>query len=274
MPRFETSDGVSLFYQDWGSGEPVVLLHAWPLSADMWERQLPVLVAAGLRCVAPDRRGFGRSDQPGSGYTYDRFADDIAELIERLDLRRVTLVGCSMGGAEIVRYLSRHGDGRIARAVMIGTVTPVMHRTASNPDGPDEGYFAGMLAAIAGDRQRYMTEGAPGLFGIAGDRQPVSAAVCSWAVGLALQASVLATLATARCYAEADLTGEMGAVTVPTLVVHGGADPGTPLARHGIPTAAAIPGSRLVVYEGAPHGLFVTEAERLNRDLIAFVRGS
>src|SRR5690606_22090617 len=133
-------------------------LHAWPLSQDMWERQLPALVAGGLRCVAPYRRGFGHSDQPGTGYAYDRLADAIAELLDLLDLRDVTLVGCSMGGAEIVRYLSRHGAARIARAVMIGTVTPVMHRTAANPDGPDESYFAGMLAAIASNRPGYMTE--------------------------------------------------------------------------------------------------------------------
>lgn len=274
MPFVQTADRTSLFYDDWGVGEPVVLAHGWALNGAMWEYQTTYLAGRGLRCVAYDRRGCGRSDRPGRGYDYDTLADDLATLLEALDLRAVTLVGHSMGAGEVARYLSRHGAGRVARAALVAPTTPFLLRTPDNPDGIDRDVFEGMAAALAEDRPRFMAERAPGFFGTRPDGGPaVSPEMTAWAVGLALQASPKATIDTIRTFAETDLRPDMRAFAVPTLVVHGDADQAAPPDLCGRRTAAAIPGSRLEIYEGAPHGLQVTHKDRLNRDLLAFVRG-
>jgi pimeloyl-ACP methyl ester carboxylesterase len=271
MPYVETPDGTRLFYKDWGiafgpqaasgpqAGRPVLFLHGWPLNADMWEYQMAPLVAAGFRCVAVDRRGFGRSDQPGCGYGYDTFADDLAVLVTALDLREATLVGFSMGGAEIVRYLARHGGARVRRVAFVGAALAAM----------DEGMAAMMCQAIAADRPGFMTDGVPTLFASSGG-EPVSAAQMQWVVGLALQASPLATLACLRGFGQSDLRGELAAVTMPALVVHGDADTSQPIAA-AREVAASLPDARMIEYAGAPHGLFLTERTRLAADLRRFV---
>ena len=260
MPYVETNDGTRLFLKDWGTGKPVLLVHGWPMSADMWEYQMPALVAAGFRCIAVDRRGFGRSDQPGHGYDFDTFADDLATVMTALDLRAATLVGYSMGAGEITRYLTRHGAGRVARTVLVGGALAAM----------DEAVAGMMGDMIAADRPRFMTDGVPTLFASTAG-EPVSPAQMQWVVGLALQASPLATLACLRAFAQNDFRGELGAFTMPTLVIHGDADGSQPIAV-AREVAAAIPGSRCTEYAGAPHGLFLTERTRLARDLLAFAR--
>ncbi len=260
MPYVETRDHTRLFYKDWGTGKPVLLVHGWPLDADMWEYQMPALVAAGFRCVAADRRGFGRSDQPGSGYDFDTFADDLATLIDHLDLRDAILVGYSMGAGEITRYLRRHGGARVARAVLVGGALAAM----------DEA-MAGMMAQmIAGDRPQFLTDGVPTLFASTAG-EPVSAAQMQWVVGLALQASPVATLACLRAFGQVDFRAELGVFSMPTLVIHGDADGSQPVAVART-VAESIPGSRFVEYPGAPHGLFLTERTRLGADLVAFAR--
>lgn len=261
MPHVETQDRTRIFYKDWGAGKPVLLIHGWPLNADMWEYQIPALVGAGFRCIAVDRRGFGRSDHPGQGYDFDTFADDLATVIAHLDLRDAMLVGYSMGAGEITRYLGRHGAARIARVVLVGGALAAM----------DEAMTGMMGQLIAADRPQFMTDGVPSLFAAtAGD--PVSAAQMQWVVGLALQASPLATLACLRAFGQVDFRSALDVFTMPTLVIHGDADTSQPItvART---VAAAIPGSRLIEYAGAPHGLFLTERQRLAADLVRFGEG-
>jgi pimeloyl-ACP methyl ester carboxylesterase len=257
----ETRDGTRLFVKDWGprAGKPVLFTHGWPLDADMWEYQMPALAQRGFRCVAFDRRGFGRSDQPGHGYDFDTFADDLAAVVGDRDLRDVTLVGFSMGAGEMARYLARHGGARVARVALIGaTLRPL-----------DEGVATAMTAALCIDRPKFLADGVPSLFAATGG-QAVSPEMMDWIVGLALRASPLATVACMRLLAHADFTSALGVFTMPTLLVHGDQDGSAPIdgARA---VAAAIPGSRLLEYPGQPHGLFLTERDRLTRDLLAFV---
>ncbi len=260
MPYVETQDRTRLFYKDWGTGKPVLLVHGWPLNADMWEYQMPALVAAGFRCVAVDRRGFGRSDQPGHGYDFDTFADDLAAVIVALDLRDATLVGFSMGAGEITRYLGRYGAGRVSRAALVGGALSPM----------DESLAGIMSQMIAADRPQVMADGVPTLFAST-EGEPVSAAQMQWVVGLAMQASPLATLACIRAFGQTDFRAELGAFTMSTLVVHGDADGSQPVAV-AREVAAAIPGAELREYAGAPHGIFLTERTRLAADLLRFVR--
>jgi non-heme chloroperoxidase len=271
-PFVEAGDGVRLFFKDWGEGRPVVFCHGGILGADMWEYQMTALAAAGLRTIAHDRRGCARSSHPGRGYDFDTFADDLAALLDRLDLRDVTLVGHSMGCGEIARYLARHGARRVRRTVLVATTTPYLVKTADNPDGIERQAFEAMRAAAAADRPRFTAAAAAGFFGIGLPGVSVSDELARWGIGLALQACPIATLDTIRAFSETDFRADLRAFTMPTLVIHGRADQGAPLPLTGARTARMIAGSRLEVYDTA-HGLFVTERERLNRDLIAFVRG-
>jgi non-heme chloroperoxidase len=267
MPYIEANDHTRLHYNDWGAGDPVVFLHGWVLGADIWEYQTVPLATAGMRCIAYDRRGCGRSDQPATGYDYDTFAGDLAALIEGLDLRNVTLVAHSMGGGEIARYASNHGLDRVARVVFIATTTPCILQAPDNPTGVPKGYFDEMIAQLTDDRPRYLAQAAPGFFG----NNSVSHELVEWGVGLALRASPLATTEMIRAMSETDFRTDLKAVDVPALVIHGKADVGAPLELTGRPTAAAIPDSRLEIYESG-HGLFLTEKTRLNAELLAFVR--
>jgi len=264
MPYVDTHDGTRLFYRDWGSGNPVLFSHGWPLSGDMWEYQMVPVVERGMRAVAFDRRGFGRSDQPGGGHDYDTWADDVAVLVTSLDLRDLTLVGFSMGGGEIARYLARHGGRRVARVVLTSAALAPM----------DTAVAEAMIAALAADRPHFLGQGVPTVFGCSPTSVDpdgvVSPRLMKWVTTLALRASPLATIACLRQFMVADFTADLTAFTMPTLIVHGTADASAPIesARR---TARAIPRSRLVEYAGAPHGLFLTERERFTRDLLAFV---
>ena len=277
MPYIKTPDDVSLFYKDWsltgasGAG-PVVFIHGWPLNADMWEYQMAPMARQGLRCIAHDRRGFGRSEQPGGGYDYDTFADDLKALLDGLDLHDVTLVGFSMGGGEIARYLSRHGAARIAKAVLVSSVVPLLLKTPDHPDGADRSVFDQMVAGLEADRPHYLATFGKGFYGVGILTSPVSSEVLDWSQWMALQASPIATVDCVRAFSETDFRPDLAAFTVPTLVIHGGSDATVPAGIAGKAAAAGIAGSIYKEYPGAPHGLFVTEKDRLTKDLLEFIR--
>ncbi|WP_132252250.1 alpha/beta fold hydrolase [Methylobacterium segetis] len=272
MPFIETSDATRLFYKDWGSGRPVVFLHGWPLDADMWEYQQPAVTQAGFRTIAYDRRGFGRSDQPWTGYDYDTFADDLKAVLDGLDLRDATLVGFSMGGGEIARYLSRHGGARVSRVVLVSAVTPMLARTPDHPDGIDPGVFEGMIAGLEKDRPNFLANFAKTFFGVGMFSSPASTELIAWTGNLAMLASPKATVDCVRAFGWTDFRRDLAAFRVPTLVIHGDADQTVPFEVSGKAAAAAIPGAQLVVYEGAPHAVPFTHKDRLNADLLAFLR--
>ncbi|MDP4022491.1 alpha/beta hydrolase [Methylobacterium sp. NEAU 140] len=273
MPFIEARDGARLFYKDWGRGRPVVLIHGWPLDADMWEYQQPALTEAGFRTIAYDRRGFGRSDQTWAGYDYDTFADDLKAVLDGLDLQDVALVGFSMGGGEIARYMGRHGGARVTRAALISAVPPYLLKTADNPDGVDAAVFAGMIDGLKKNRPHFLANFAKTFFGAGVFSSPVSAELIQWTGNLAMLASPKATVDCVRAFGETDFRADMAAFRVPTLVVHGDADETVPFPVSGKAAAAAIPGARLAVYEGASHAVPFTHADRLNADLLDFLKG-
>ena len=265
-----TTDGVGLFHRDWGSGPPVVFVASWSLPSDSWAYQMLALSEAGLRRIAYDRRGHGRSDDPGGGFDFDTLADDLAAVMEALDLRGATLVGFSMGTGEIVRYITRHGVGRVARIVLIGTTTPMLARAADNPGGVDPAVFEAF-------RRDALMRDFPGWIDanmvpfVTPDTPP---GLRNWVRDMALRTSAKALLDCNRALTAADFRAELASVAVPTLVVHGDRDETCPIGLTGRSTAALVPGARLAVYEGASHGLFLTHMARLNADLLAFVRSA
>ena len=255
----ETEDGASLFHVDWGTGKPVLFTHAWGLNADIWEYQLIELADQGLRSVAYDRRGHGRSSDPGRGYDYDRLADDLAAVINQLDLTDVTLVAHSMGNGEAVRYLRRHGSARVARLVMLSTIPP-----QSSSD------FSPLIAGLKQDRPAFF---AKGVAAFTGGHPAVSPAMTEWIVAQFMRASPKATIDCMRAIARGDFRADMRAITVPTLIVHGDKDLVNPLEATAQKAAELMPGATLKVYDGAPHGLVITHRDRLARDILAFARG-
>ena len=272
MPFIDVA-GTRLFYNDWGSGPPVVLIHGWPLNADMWEYQARFLAGQGLRVIAYDRRSFGRSDQPWSGYDYDTLADDLHAMIEHLDLRGVTLVGFSMGGGEVARYLARRGAGRIARAALLAAVTPYMLRTPDHKDGVDRNVFDQMIAGLEQDRPHFLADFGKKFFGVGLISSPVSAELLDWAQSLAMRASPKATIDCVRAFSETDFRADMAAFSMPTLIVHGDADQTVSIDVAGRAAAKLVKGAELREYKGAPHALVFTEKDRVNADLLEFVRG-
>lgn len=270
MSTFTTRDGVEIYFKDWGSGKPVLFSHGWPLDADMWEYQMHHLASHGYRAIAFDRRGFGRSDQPWNGYDYDTFADDIKELIEHLDLRDVTLVGFSMGGGDVSRYLARHGSARVAKLALLGAVTPLFGQKPDFPQGVAKGVFDGIRDGLLKDRAQFSADFAPVFYGT-NQGQAVSAGVFTQTLNIALLASLKGTVDCVTAFSETDFRPDMAKVDVPTLVIHGDADQVVPFETTGKLAAELIRGAELKVYAGAPHGFAVTHAAQLNQDLLAFV---
>jgi pimeloyl-ACP methyl ester carboxylesterase len=269
IDQVEAGDGTHLFVRDWGSGAPVLFLAGWTLASDFWFYQMAALQAQGLRCIAFDRRGHGRSSDPGGGYDFDTLAGDLAAVIEGLGLTGVTLVGHSMASGEIARYAARHGTGRLARIALVGPTTPFLMRTADNPSGLPREAMAAARTALARDF--------PGLIGaniapfFTADTSPDMVA---WVKAMMLGTSMQAVLDCSRAFQETDFRADLPRIGVPTLIVHGDADRSAPLPLTGRPTAALVPGACLSVYEGAPHGLPLTHVDRLNAELLDFVRGS
>ncbi|MBB5695177.1 alpha/beta fold hydrolase [Muricoccus pecuniae] len=273
MPFIKTRDDVAIHYNDWGTGKPVVLIHGWPLSGAMWEYQSLFLASKGLRVIAYDRRGFGESGKPYTGYDYDTLADDLAALMEGLDLQGATLVGFSMGGGEVARYLARHGASRVAKAVLVSAVTPFMVKTPDHEDGVPRETFDEMVQGLLADRPNFLATFGKKFFGAGLLNFTVTNEILQWAQNLALQASPKATLDCLRAFSETDFRDDMRAFTVPTLVIHGDSDTTVPIDVSGRAAARMIGGARLIEYGGAPHGLFFTEKDRLNADLLSFVNG-
>jgi pimeloyl-ACP methyl ester carboxylesterase len=268
FPYVQTSDRTTLFYKDWGTGdEAVVFVHGWPLHSDMWQYQMLHVASAGVRAIAYDQRGCGRSTDPGTGYDFDSLADDLGVVIDQLGLRKVVLVGHSIGTGQIVRYISRHGSDKVSGIVLLGASLPYMQRSPDNPDGIDPARFEHLRLLIRTDVPKWLGDGAKRFF-----VPETSAETVQWGVRMCTENSIWALTQTDRTEVETDFRTELPKVKVRTLVVHGDADRTCPLEITGRRVAQLIPGAELRVYEGAPHGLFVTHMERFNNDLLAFVR--
>ena len=264
---------VNIFYEDWGQGAPVVLIHGWPLDHTMWEHQAMALAQAGYRVIAYDRRGFGRSSRPWDGYDYDTLAADLNALLTELDLTGVTLVGFSMGGGEIARYIGNFGQDRLARVAFVSAVTPYMLQTGDNPDGVPQKVFDGMHKGIKEDRFAFLESFAKDFYGQSLISHPVSQAVLGWNQTVTTLAAPNATADCVTSFSGTDFRDDLKKITVPTLVIHGDKDQTVPFAVSGERTAKMVAGAELKVYEGEPHGLFFTAKDRLTKDLLAFVSG-
>ena len=267
----ENDAPIELHYEDYGTGKPVVLIHGWPLSGRSWENQVPALVEAGYRVITYDRRGFGVSSQPWGGYDYDTFAADLNTLLEHLDLREVSLVGFSMGGGEVVRYIGTYGSDRVAKAVLASAVPPYLYKSGDNPEGAlDDDAIAGFLAGVTSDRIAFLDEFTTGFFSAGGELK-VSQAQREYARDIAAFASPKGTLECITAFGRTDFRGDLEKITVPTLVIHGDSDAIVPFEASGKRSAQAIAGSELVVIEGGPHGINASHAEQFNRALLGFL---
>lgn len=267
-----TSRGIELFYKDWGDGPPVVFCHGWPLNADMWEYQMSFLAPRGYRCIAFDRRGFGRSSQPWDGLDFDSFADDLASLLQSLDLVDAVLVGWSIGANEIVRYIGRHGTSRVRKVVLLGA--PLPRVPSPGPAAPDPRWavLASIPEGLAANRQAFLARYGSACFGFHHSRPPGAAAVLDWAFALAMQASPNATRDSILALLQGDFRADLAAIDVPVLLLHGEDDVVIPCGATAPVAAGLIRTARLVTIPAAPHGLWLTDKDRVNGALLAFLR--
>ncbi len=261
----------TIHYEERGEGAPIVLIHGWPLSHRMWEGQVNALAAAGHRCIAYDRRGFGESGRPAGGFDYDTFASDLNDLITALDLRDVTLAGFSMGGGEVARYIGRYGTSRVRGAILIGAVTPFMLKTDDNPEGVDGGVFDGMKAGVTSDRIAFLESFMKPFFNWTPGSGTPSDDVVAYSKSIAWVASPVGTQDCIDAFGRTDFRRDLAAVDVPTLVIHGDADQIVPLEVSGARAAAMIRGAKLEVVKGAPHGLNATHGAELNALMLGFL---
>ena len=261
-----------IHYIDVGVGKPVVLIHGWPLSHSMWENQINALVDAGFRCIAYDRRGFGHSGKPSGGYDYDTFASDLNDLMVALDLKGATLAGFSMGGGEVARYIGTYGTERVAKAMLLGAVTPFLLKTADNPDGAPKELFDGMIADVKHDRLAFLDGFFPNFFNSDAKYPGVAADLIPYSKMIAWAASPTGTQQCIKAFGTTDFRADLAKFDIPTLIVHGEADRIVPIAISGAKAAAAIKGSKYEVVAGAPHGFAATHAEQLNALMIAFLK--
>jgi pimeloyl-ACP methyl ester carboxylesterase len=270
----DNTTDIELYYEDRGSGLPVILIHGWPLSSRSWEPQVSALVEDGYRVITYDRRGFGASSQPWDGYDYDTLAADLHQLIEHLDLTNVTLIGFSMGGGEVARYVGRYGTERVAKAVFASAVPPYLYKTADNPEGAiDDAGLAGLHDAIRADRVAFVDQFVTNLLAARGRTDLVSEPLRRYNAAIAAAASPKGTLDCTTAWAKTDFRGDLQKFTIPTLVIHSDSDAIVPFEVSGRRTAEAIDGSKLVLVKDAPHGLTVTHAQTFNAELFAFLRG-
>lgn len=273
MGTFTTQDGTQIYYKDWGSGQPVVFSHGWPLTSDSWEAQMYFLANNGYRCIAHDRRGHGRSSQPWDGNEMDTYADDLATLIETLDLHDVALFGFSTGGGEVARYIGRHGTSRVAKAGLISAVPPLMLKTPANPDGLPIEVFDGLRAASIADRSQLYLDLASGpFFGFNRPGATPSQGRIEWFWLQGMMGGHKNTYDCIKAFSETDFTEDLKKFDIPTLIVHGDDDQIVPIGAAGLASAKIIKHAVLKVYPGAPHGLTDTHKEQLNADLLAFLR--
>jgi non-heme chloroperoxidase len=272
MPRLTTRDGTDLYYHDWGSGPPVVFSHGWPLDADAFEDQMFFLAQRGFRCIAHDRRGHGRSSQPLQGHDLDTYADDLAELIDKLDLKGATLVGHSTGGGEVARYVGRHGTGRVAKAVLISAITPFLLKTPDNPTGVPREVFDQIRNAVLADRSQYGRDFSLQFYGYNRPGAKISEGVRQTFWMQSMMASLPAVYLCIKAFSETDLRGDLERLDVPTLIIQGDDDQIVPFNASAPLTHKRVKNSQLHVYPHAPHGLCTTHKDRVCEDLLGFIR--
>ena len=271
MGTLSTKDGTQIYYKDWGTGEPLVFSHGWPLSSDSWEAQMLFLASNGYRCIAHDRRGHGRSSQPWNGNDMDTYADDLSMLIETLDLRGATLVGHSTGGGEVARYVGRHGGSRLARVVLVGSVTPLMLKTQANPGGLPMAIFDDIRAGVSADRSQFFKDLTLPFYGFNRPGARVSQGVrdAFWFQGM--QGSLRSELACIKAFSETDFTEDLRRFDVPTLILHGDDDQIVPIADSALISSKIVRSSTLKVYAGSSHGMCTVEKDRVNAELLSFL---
>jgi non-heme chloroperoxidase len=265
-------DGARLFYKDWGKGQPIVFSHGWPLSSDAWDNQMLFFGQRGYRVVAHDRRSHGRSDQTWDGNSMDQYADDLAELINKLDLRNMVMIGHSTGGGEVAHYIGRHGTGRVAKVVLVGAVPPLMLKTATNPEGTPLEVFDGIRKGTAGDRSQFFKDLTMPFYGFnrSGAKANEGLRNSFWLQGM--QGSVKGQYDCIHEFSEVDYTGDLKKIDKPTLVIHGGDDQIVPIQASAEKTAKIVKGAQLKVFPGAPHGLAQTESDKFNAEVLAFIK--
>jgi non-heme chloroperoxidase len=273
MSVITIKDGTQIYYKDWGLGQPVVFSHGWPLSSDSWESQMVFLSSNGYRCIAHDRRGHGRSSQPGNGNEMNTYADDLAILMDTLDLKNVFLVGFSAGGGEIARYIGRHGTKRLAKAALVSAVPPLMLKTVSNPGGLPVKVFDDIRASSIADRSKFYKDLASGpFFGFNRKGAKISQGMIDWFWLQGMQAGHKNTFDCIKAFSETDFTDDLKKFDVPTLIIHGDDDQIVPIGAAALASSKIVKNSTLKVYKGAPHGLTATHKEQLNTDLLAFLK--
>jgi non-heme chloroperoxidase len=272
MTMLITKDGTEIYYKDWGSGQPIVFSHGWPLSADAFEDQMFFLASRGYRCIAADRRGHGRSSQPWNGNDLDTYADDLAALVQKLDLKNAIHVGHSTGGGEVTRYIGRHGTGRVAKAVLIGAIPPLMLKTPANPGGLPIDVFDGLRASVVKDRSQFWTELSLPFYGYNRPGAKISEGVRQSFWLQSMMAGFPASYFCIKAFSETDLTEDLKRFDVPTLVLHGDDDQIVPYADSALISSKIIKNAKLVIYKGAPHGMCTTLKDRVNEELLAFIK--
>jgi len=272
MNTITTKDGTQIYYKDWGTGKPIVFSHGWPLSADAWDPQMLFLGQQGYRVIAHDRRGHGRSGQSWDGNDLDTYADDLAEVIESLDLKDATLVGHSTGGGEVTRYIGRHGTKRVAKLVLIGAIPPLMLKTESNPGGLPIEVFDGLRAAVVADRSQFFIDLSMPFYGYNKPDAKISQGIRDsfWQQGM--QSSIIGAYECIKAFSETDLTEDLKKVDVPTLILHGDADQIVPIGASALLSSKIVKNATLKIYPGAPHGMTATLAYKVNGDLLAFLK--
>ncbi len=271
MTYFKTKQGVSIFYKDWGKGQPIVFSHGWPLSSDAWEDQMMFLTSKGYRTIAHDRRGHGRSDQPWDGNDMDTYADDLAQLIDALDLKNVVLVGHSTGGGEITRYIGRHGTKRVASAVLISSVPPGMLKTTANPGGLPLSVFDGIREGVAKDRSQFYKDLSAPFYGANRENSKVTQGVRDTFWLLGMQGGLKGEFDCIKAFSESEFTDDLKKFDIPTLIIHGDDDQIVPIDGAAKRVANLVKGSTLKIYPGAPHGLPTTHKNQINEDIISFI---
>ncbi len=272
MNRVKASDGTQLFVKDWGEGRPVVMVHGWPLSSDSLDDLALGIVNAGMRAISYDRRGFGRSDQPAQGYDYDTLADDLAAVIAQTGAKDIALLGFSMGGGEVARYLTRYGAHDVKQVVLLSSILPFMLKAPDNPLGVDASVFEAMADGIRADRAHFWHDFFQDFFGVSLLSHPVSDSVLHWARSMAMQAGLLPTLQAAQAFSHTDFRNDMVSIQVPTLIIHGCEDKTVPIASSGHIAAKMLSQSEFIAYEGAAHGILASHKDRVLADLLDFLQ--